>query len=291
MLAIISKLMQLFVMTQQIIKFFFLLLFSFCRVQATAQNLNGWTSYGRLSISLEGCDSPSAFSSMYSDTSLNIDFEKSITLECSLGTKLFLRQEFFPTDSNLIRNGYLWAFDSANNANHRFTAKYKMGELIQIVTYAMELDSSMIIDNYSIKGKTLNGSFFQYKNNTISLDGFFNDCLKDSVWVEYYSNRRIKATGNYFPKSIILDIDTDGNLIEVLNYVDTIGVYSCVDFSQIQKKVTDLEKKYNYKVEETIPFLEFPIDIDFKNGLWKYYSKDGSLEKEEVYDKGLLIND
>lgn len=140
------------------------------------------------------------------------------------------------------------------NAN-RYKELCKLILLLFSVSFFNSCYSQKIIGND--KGEMTTGSkYILNSDNTYTLIDS-NAQVRKGIWEEYYPSGEIKSRGEYYP-ILIQKIDT---IVEVYQEFGVEGF------------------KFNrYSI--------YP-----KNGLWKYYSKDGKLISEILYDRGQLIEE
>jgi antitoxin component YwqK of YwqJK toxin-antitoxin module len=109
----------------------------------------------------------------------------------------------------------------------------------------------------------IDGNFTTYySTGAVRIKGRYKANGRKGKWEEYYENGILMKSGYYCR-------DIKPIVVTAENYFDII-------------------KSFPYLLDSHI---YIGSTIDFKSGLWKYYSEDGTLQSEELYKNGLLIWD
>ena len=111
----------------------------------------------------------------------------------------------------------------------------------------------------------LNGGWIEfYSNGNIKEKGSYMQNERIGKWQKFHENGNLKSQGVYLPNHIVVESSE--------NAFDTL--------------ITS-ERYEDYKDKDG--GFSFPLTIFLKKDTWKYYSEQGKLIKEEIYDKGKLI--
>lgn len=142
---------------------------------------------------------------------------------------------------------------------------YKNGEIIRVVNYSNDKANGLTFIYYptsqSVKqlinyvNDTLqHEAVFYYENGMVMEKGNYVDNAKNGQWTSYYENGTLKSEGSY-----------------TIVHTDSLNI-------------NDISSQF-YDCWITLNTLEV------KNGIWVYYSEDGSVIKTEVFENGKLIDE
>lgn len=128
----------------------------------------------------------------------------------------------------------------------------------------------------------LHGKYVIWKDNKVILDGTYLENNRISEWWFYdEETKNCIARGNYMGKCLFLDSVANELIFQDNNF----KVIKRIKYSQ--QSIDSLVKYYGLLLP-----IKFPLEIQFKNGEWKYYSKEikDKIIKTEYYVKGKLIS-
>jgi hypothetical protein len=132
----------------------------------------------------------------------------------------------------------------------------------------------------------LNGPYTEYHSKSggkVKRTGFYTgESKRTGKWVEYHLNGKKLSEGNYYPDFYYVQADSARKFILIMDGQD--NERSRLPFSK--ENLDSLSKKYE---ESEISEMVFPSRVDVKDGVWKYWDENGTLLREEFWDKGLLI--
>lgn len=158
-------------------------------------------------------------------------------------------------DYKLILNGKYESYDDVGKIQRKGNFLDGLGDGLWII---YNDNGDTISSIYYNQGK-LSGKWIEYYyGQKIKSEGLFKDDLKIGLWKEYHLNGKIKAEGEYFPSK--RDIH-----------------YSKAVFDSLKKKSINIQ------------MISFPIEVFAKDKKWAYNSEQGKIIKEEIWDKGILL--
>ena len=190
--------------------------------------------------------------------------------------------------------------DSCKIVPYGVSKSYRRKGVLSILSYR-SLDGRLVQQFFNFDGDLAEINFYNqskldglhssfYNNQNIKEVGIYNDGFKSGMWSYYYPNGSLKASGAYTES------------YHFLNFVDPTS-YEVMDESGEVVKTVEHNLSYNQLIDslaKALPDLNIRDTIlgiiqigdvyDYeRDGLWRYYNKEGELIKKEFYDHGTLL--
>jgi hypothetical protein len=168
---------------------------------------------------------------------------------------------------------------------HDYIDEYKKGAM------HLTFGNNSFDTRFFVKDFMLNGPVYGFYNKAGSdeariltgidsigfISGFKNNA-RVGFFAYNYDNNQPFANGRYSGKYLKIDTSSDG---KYLVYYDNLGKEIKRE-KKSKQSVLRLKKKYDiYKFDFT-----FPLLIEYRDGWWKFYNIDGSLDRKILYQDG-----
>lgn len=190
---------------------------------------------------------------------------------------IFIKSDPITLSTNYHYLGYVYeSLDSLKNniaVTYEFDDNYQTGKEIEYYS-----DGSTIIKNF-LNGRLYGTWEHYFEGKQLFVKGNFENNVRIGEWYIYHRNGTLRASGNYYPDMNSYSYEGNNVLIHGKSYEikDTFKLFSEKYYKYF--KTVNSSKTYSY------PSVEY-----FKDGLWQYWNENGKLEKEELYNKGILLN-
>jgi antitoxin component YwqK of YwqJK toxin-antitoxin module len=141
-----------------------------------------------------------------------------------------------------------------------------------------------------------------YADGQIAAEGWFCNSLKDSTWLYYsYYNHSLTAR-EVFAKGLrnglMQHFYANGNLSEELTWVNNKkeGTWSQYFSNEVLKlkgfySEGKLQGDFLVNYETGKPYLKGSYKNDLREGKWVFFTEDGAVDRELMYDKGKTPNE
>ena len=143
---------------------------------------------------------------------------------------------------------------------------------------------------------------YYYESGELSSEGYLKDGKPNGYWITYYQNQLRKSEGNR--KAFLLDgpwkfYDEEGNLSQIITYKegkkDSVNIIfeNCyiAEVSYFKEGVqVGFQKLFYPDSSDALVKAEIPYQGGVREGIGKFYAKDGRLVEIVTYKKGFVAS-